>query len=108
MTKYLESDGSRMWSALTGTGIRFRLGRLAKVLDLVLSCVSPDVFPKIGGKMLLRGRSAEAQTVPNDLAVRYGEPPRHFCTITSGVSAQLCVTPGLHISYTIVEHERSY
>lgn len=50
-----------------------------------------------GGSVLLNGKGAEAQTMPNDSVRKRGQSPEYFFTATGSFSAHLYVTPGSYI-----------
>lgn len=77
----MESGGSRLWAAQTRVATDSWFGWLAAVLPLSDNSVPPCSLCGAGGRLLLTGRSAAAQTEHNDFLLRYGESPGYFVTV---------------------------
>lgn len=73
-------------------------GRLAAVFNLDDSSVSPFNFLRTDGRLVLTGPGAAAQTGHNSFVVRDEDSSGYIFIATSGVSANLYVTPGPHLS----------
>lgn len=93
---YLEKIQSRLRAAQTLAAVTVWLGWVAAALSQDESKVLLCYLPKTGGKLLLSGHSAEAQTRHIDFVVRDSKAQTYFFFATSEVSAHRCVTLGSH------------
>lgn len=93
----LEIDGSRVLAAQTRGSMEVWLCWLGEVLSLGQCGGSPCRLSKTGGRLLMAGCGAEAQTRYGDLVIKDERSPEYFLTVTGEVSAHFYVTLGLHL-----------
>lgn len=93
VTEYLGDDKSRVLGAENRAVIEVWLSWLTAALSLDKSVVLLCCLPKPGRRLLLMGRTGEAQTTYSHFAVRDGEPLRDFFAVPAEIFAHLYVIP---------------